>query len=65
MTPTSSQQVPPKDYGNGDDEGMDDMGFNPKSSVVDQMEIRDQVGSMVFDDANTEQVQPPVKGKKR
>jgi hypothetical protein len=44
---------------------MDDMGFNPKSSVVDQMEIRDQVGSMVFDDANTEQVQPPVKGKKR
>jgi len=31
--------VPPKDYGDGDDEGMDDMGFNdndnPKSSVVD------------------------------
>ena len=50
--------MPPKDYGNGDDEGMDDMGFNdnPKSSVVDQLEIRDQVNSMVFDDANTEQV---------
>jgi hypothetical protein len=48
--------VPPKDYGNGDDEGMDDMGFepDPKSSMVDNMEIRDQVGSMVFDDGNTE-----------
>jgi len=50
--------VPPKDYGDGDDDGMDDMGFvsNPKSSIVDQLEIRDQVNSMVFDDANTEQV---------
>jgi hypothetical protein len=51
--------VPPKDYGDGDDDGMDDMGFNsnnPKSSVVDQLEIRDQVNSMVFDDGNTEQV---------
>lgn len=46
---------------------MDDMGFanDPKSSVVDQLEIRDQVNSMVFDDANTEQAQPPIKGKKR
>ena len=57
MTPSNQSYVPPKDYGNGDDEGMDDMGFNPppKSSVVDHLEIRDQVNSMVFDDdGNTE-----------
>ena len=43
MTPSNQSYVPPKDYGNGDDEGMDDMGFNPepKSSVVDHLEIRD------------------------
>ena len=44
----------PKDYGNGDDEGMDDMGFNPASSIIDNLEIRDQVPSMIFDESNTE-----------
>lgn len=66
--------MPPKDYGDGDDEGMDDMGFSPavNSSVVDNLEVRDQVPSMVFDrdnvpsmvfdDANTE-VAPVMKKK--
>jgi hypothetical protein len=33
--------VAPKDYGDGDDEGMDDMGFNTAISVVDYLEVRD------------------------
>jgi hypothetical protein len=56
--------VPPKDYGDGDDEGMDDMGFHSASSVVDNLEVRDQVPSMIFDDANTE-VLPVVKKKSK
>jgi hypothetical protein len=43
---------------------MDDMGFNPASSVLDNLEVRDQVPSMVFDDTNTE-VAPIIKKKSK
>lgn len=36
------------------------MGFNPASSIVSNLEVRDQVPSMIFDDENTE-VAPVVK----
>lgn len=57
MTPSNQSNVMPKD-GNGDDDGMDDMGFGDNlpikdfglSSAVDSQEQRDKVGSMVFED---------------
>ena len=69
MTPSNMSNVLPKD-GNGDDEGMDDMGFGDNnmafgnsnmakdlglSSAVDSQEQRDKVGSMVFEDQSANQ----------